>query len=138
MKTIPFASLLLASTLTLNGCISFNSLADARNSRGEGQSKQFAVSKVQAWRQTLDIIEHSNLKLVSEDYSKGLILAQQPISPLSLTVGQNVAVYVSDTGQQTEVEVINKKAVGAIEFVSTDWDEFILDRLEKTLSSPAQ
>lgn len=138
MSTIKFTSLILACTLALNGCIAFNSLADARNARGTGQSKQFPVSKAQAWRQTLSIIEKSDLKLVSEDYSKGLILAQQPISPLSLTAGQNVAVYFSDNGQQTEVEVINRKSVGAIEFTSTDWDDFILEHMEKILSSAVQ
>lgn len=122
-------SLLLLSCLALQGCISFNSLADARNAKGTGMSKVFSAKKEKVWQQALSVIEASDLTIVSEDEAKGLILAQQPISPLSLTAGQNVAVYVTDANGQTRVEVISKKSVGEIEFVSTDWDEYILEKL---------
>lgn len=120
---------IVASTLMLQGCISFNSLADAKNAKGMGASREFSADKQRVWQQTLSIIEASDLSVVSEDETKGLILAQQPISPLSLTAGQNVAVYVTERYGKTRVEVINKKAVGEIEFVSKDWDDYILDKL---------
>lgn len=126
-------SSVIAGSLLLQGCISFNSLADAKNARGTGNSKQYTATKAQVWRQALGIIEQSDLNLVNEDFSKGLILAQQPISPLSLTAGQNVAVYVSEAGDQTRVEVISKKAVGAIEFTSRDWEDYIIEHLDEQL-----
>ncbi len=126
-------SSMLASSLLLQGCISFNSLADAKNARGSGSTKQYSASKAQVWQQTLGVIEASDLSLVNEDYSKGLILAQQPISPLSMTAGQHVAVFVSETGQQTQVEVVARKAVGSIEFVSRDWDDYILEQLDERI-----
>lgn len=126
-------STIFASSLLLQGCISFNSLADAKNARGTGVSKQYSATKAQVWQQTLGVIEKSDLNLVNEDFSKGLILAQQPIAPLSLTAGQNVAVFVSESGQQTRVEVVAKKAVGAIEFTSRDWEDYILEQLDERI-----
>lgn len=126
-------SLVAASTLMLQGCISFNSLADAKNAQGSGMTKEFFAKKDRVWQQTVSIIEASDLSVVNEDETKGLILAQQPISPFSLTAGQNVAVYITEKGDRTRVEVINKKAVGAIEFVSRDWDEYILEKLGERL-----
>ena len=81
-------------------------------------SKTYAANKARFWQQTLGVIEKSDLSVVNEDFNKGLILAQQTGFPLSLTAGQNVAVYVSDAGDQTKVEVISKKAIGEIEFTS--------------------
>ncbi len=123
----------LMSCVALQGCISFNSLADARNAKGTGMSKVFNANKSKVWQQALSVVEASDLTIVSEDEGKGLILAQQPISPLALTAGQNVAVYVSDANGRTRVEVINKKSVGDIEFVSTDWEEYILEKLGSRL-----
>jgi hypothetical protein len=126
-------STIIASSLLLQGCISFNSLADAKNARGTGVSKQYSATKAQVWQQTLGVIEKSDLNLVNEDFSKGLILAQQPIAPLSLTAGQNVAVFVSKSGQQTRVEVVAKKAVGTIEFTSRDWEGYIIEQLDERI-----
>lgn len=126
-------STVITGSLLLQGCISFNSLADAKNARGTGASKHYTASKAQVWQQTLGVIEQSDLNLVNEDFSKGLILAQQPISPLSLTAGQNVAVFVSEMGQQTRVEVVAKKAVGSIEFTSRDWEDYIIEQLDERI-----
>ena len=133
MKTnIKIATTLFAAIL-LQGCLSFNSLADAKNSRGTGMSKTYAANKAQVWQQTLGVIEKSDLSVVNEDFNKGLILAQQPVSPLSLTAGQNVAVYVSDAGDQTKVEVISKKAIGEIEFTSKNWEKYVIEQLDERM-----
>lgn len=125
--------LLTVLTLLLQGCISFNSLADARNARGSGLAKEYNAARDTVWQQTLAIITASDLNLVNADASDGLILAQQPVSPLSLTAGQNVAIYVSESFGRTRVEVISRKAIGDIEFISRDWEEYIIEQLDKKL-----
>lgn len=125
--------LLTVLTLLLQGCISFNSLADARNARGSGLAKEYNAARDTVWQQTLAIIAASDLNLVNADASDGLILAQQPVSPLSLTAGQNVAIYVSESFGRTRVEVISRKAIGDIEFISRDWEEYIIEQLDKKL-----
>ena len=104
-----------------------------KNARGTGMSKTYAANKAQVWQQTLGVIERSDLSVVNEDFNKGLILAQQPVSPLSLTAGQNVAVYVSDAGDQTKVEVISKKAIGEIEFTSKNWEKYVIEQLDERM-----
>src|SRR3989338_9135958 len=105
-------ALLVSTSLLLQGCISFNSLADARDGKGSGQVKEYSANRDQVWQQALTIIEESDLNLVNADVTQGLILAQQPIAPLSLTAGQNVAIYVSESHGRTRVEVISRKALG--------------------------
>lgn len=124
-------ALLVGTSLLLQGCISFNSLADARDGKGSGQVKEYSANRDQVWQQALAIIEESDLNLVNADATQGLILAQQPIAPLSLTAGQNVAIYVSESHGRTRVEVISRKALGDIEFVSKDWEDYILERLDQ-------
>lgn len=126
-------SVALISSLLLQGCISFNSLADAKNARGSGLAKEYPGSKAQIWQQTLNVISQSSLSLVNEDFGNGLILAQQPISPLGLTAGQNIAIYVVENFGKTRVEVISKKAVGAIEFASRNWESYIIEQLDERL-----
>ncbi len=129
MKTIRMVLVALLGSLLLTGCISFNSLADARNSKGEGLIREFSKDKESVWQQTLAIVRHSDLKLVEDNPEKGLILAQQPVSPLGLTVGQNVAIYIYGVGSKTRVEVISKKAIGEIEFTSKNWESYIIEKL---------
>jgi len=124
----------LSGAALLQGCVSFNSLADAKNAKGTGEVRVYSAPKQDVWQKTVAIVQSSDLSIVSEDETKGLILAQQPISPLSLTAGQNVAIYVTESNGKTRVEVINKKAVGGIEFVSKDWDEYITEELDERFS----
>lgn len=122
--------IILVCTL-LQGCISFNGLADAREGQGTGQIKEYTASEQDIWIYTLSVIKQSDLKLVAEDVPNGVILAQQPISPLSLTAGQNVAVFVTKQRDRTRVEVVSRKAIGEIEFVSRNWETFILEKLNE-------
>ena len=123
----------LLTALLLQGCVSFNSLADAKNARGSGLTKEYSANHDAVWQQTLAIVADSDLNLVNADASNGLILAQQPVAPLSLTVGQNVAIYVSENFGRTRVEVISRKAIGNIEFTSRDWEEYIIEQLDDKL-----
>lgn len=125
--------LILLTALLLQGCVSFNSLADAKNARGSGLAKEYSANRDTVWQQTLAIVSASDLKLVNADVSSGLILAQQPVSPLSLTVGQNVAIYVSEQFGRTRVEVIARKAIGSIEFTSRNWEKYIIGQLDEKL-----
>lgn len=131
MQRVTFKLLIIALLCMLQGCISFNSLADAKNAKGEGLVKEYRASKQEVWRETLAIIRQSKLRLVDDNIDKGIILAQQPIAPLSLTVGQHVAIFLTDYKGITRVEVVNKKAVGSIEFTSTDWEHYIVEALSK-------
>lgn len=131
MKKLIIATVL--STALLQGCLSFNSLADAKAAKGTGEIKEYSAAKAQVWQKTLGIIRNAELSIVTEDYNNGLILAQQPIDPLAMTAGQNVAIYINERSGKTRVEVINKKAVGAIEFASRDWDSYIIEELNKKL-----
>lgn len=126
-------TLVILLALLLQGCISFNSLADAKSARGSGLAKEYSANRDTVWQQTLAIVSASDLNLVNADASNGLILAQQPVSPLSLTVGQNVAIYVSENFGRTRVEVISRKAIGNIEFTSRDWEEYIIEQLDEKL-----
>lgn len=123
----------VSATVFLQGCISFNSLADAKNAKGTGEVRMYSDSKDDVWQKAMAIVQASDLQLVSEDKANGVILAQQPISPLSLTAGQNVAIFVSEANGKTRVEVVNKKAVGSIEFVSKDWDNYITEKLDERI-----
>lgn len=137
-KTLALSKKLIAalalSSVLLQGCISFNSLADAKDAKGTGVAKTFTTDKSRVWQTTLSIITASDLKLVDENEDKGLILAQQPISPFSLTAGQNVAIFITDVGGRTRVEVVDKKSVCEIEFVSKDWDDYIIEKLSERLN----
>lgn len=128
-----FISLVLICSVLLQGCISFNSLADAKSAKGTGLSKDYSASKQTVWTQTISIIRQSKLSLINDDVDSGLILAQQPISPLSLTAGQNVAIFVSENNGKTHVEVVGKKAIGSIEFTSRNWESYIIEMLDKRL-----
>ena len=61
----------------LQGCISFNGLADAREGQVTGQIKEYNASEQDIWIYTLSVIKQSDLKLVAEDVPNGVILAQQ-------------------------------------------------------------
>ena len=126
-------TLIILLSLLLQGCISFNSLADAKSARGTGLSKEYNASRDTVWQQIVAIIDNSNLKLVNVDAESGQILAQQPVSPLSLTMGQNVAIYVNEQFGRTRVEVISRKAIGDIEFVSRNWEKYIIGQLDSKL-----
>lgn len=126
-------TLVILFSLLLQGCISFNSLADAKNARGTGLAKEYNAGRDAVWQHTLAIVDQSDLTLVNADAASGLILAQQPVSPLSLTVGQNVAIYVSEQFGRTRVEVISRKAIGSIEFVSRNWEAYIIGQLDSKL-----
>lgn len=131
MQRVTLKLLIVALFCMLQGCISFNSLADAKNAKGEGLVKEYRASKQEVWQETLAIIRQSKLSLVDDNIDKGIILAQQPIAPFSLTVGQHVAIFLSEYKGITRVEVVNKKAVGNIEFTSTNWDNYIIEALAK-------
>lgn len=133
MKTKITLILVFLSALLLQGCMSFNTLADARNGKGSGESREYSADFDTVWQQTLSVVRQSGLSLVNADTANGLILAQQSFSPLSLTAGQNVAIYVTKNGDRTRVEVISRKAVGEVEFVSRDWQDYIIEQLNAKL-----
>lgn len=126
-------TLIILLSLLLQGCISFNSLADAKSARGTGLTKEYNASRDTVWQQIVAIVNKSGLKLVNADAAAGQILAQQPVSPLSLTMGQNVAIYVNEQFGRTRVEVISRKAIGDIEFVSRNWEKYIIEQLNSKL-----
>lgn len=132
MKKIVAVVVVFFSALALSGCLSFNSLADARNGKGEGEVRNYSASKNDVWRKAVVIIKESKLDLITQDTGKGYILAQQPMSPMGLTAGQNVAVFIDERAGKTRVEVVGKKAVG-IEFVSRNWEKHILEKLDESL-----
>ena len=134
MKKILVMIFVAVSAISMSGCISFNSLADAKNSQGDGEMRSYSVAKGEVWRKTITIINQSKLDLVSQDSDRGLILAQQPMSPLSMTAGQNVAVFITERNGKTRVEVVGKKAMGSVEFVSRNWEKHLLKQLDKSLN----
>ena len=134
MKKILVMIFVAVSAISLQGCISFNSLADAKNSQGDGEMRSYSADRGEVWRKTITIINQSKLDLISQDSDRGVILAQQPISPLSMTAGQNVAVFITERNGKTRVEVVGKKAMGSVEFVSRNWEKHLLKELDKSLS----
>lgn len=133
MKKLVAVVIVFCSALILSGCISFNSLADAKNGKGEGEVRNYSAAKGDVWRKAVVIIKESKLDLIAQDSGSGYILAQQPMSPLGLTAGQNIAVFINERAGKTRVEVVGKKAVGNIEFVSRNWEKHILRKLDASL-----
>lgn len=129
-----FIALIAINCFFIQGCVSFNTLAEAKNAKGYGTSESFSASKDTVWNAVLRIVEQSNLSLVIKDEDKGMILAQQPFNPFGMTAGQNVAIYVSDNYGKTNVEVISRKAVGDIEFTSKNWEKYILKQLAQRVN----
>lgn len=127
-------ALIAINCFLIQGCVSFNTLAEAKNAKGYGSSQSFSSGKDDVWNATLRVVERSNLSLVVKDEEQGMILAQQPFNPFGMTAGQNVAIYVSDDFGKTNVEVISRKAVGEIEFVSKNWEKYILKELGQSIN----
>lgn len=112
-------------------CSGCSTLADAQAAKGSGQFKVYDKPYDVVWNTTIEVVKSSGLDFVSDSKEKGSILAQQGISALSY--GENVAVFVEKVNEtKTRVEVIDKRAL-ATTVLSTNWENKIMQALDKKL-----
>lgn len=131
MKRAITAFFIACSLIIASGC---STLADARAARGEGTTRIYDRPYDQVWAAVISTVRASGLALVTNDRSEGLVLAQGAIGALSM--GENVAIYVEDTGGKgkTRVEIINKRAMATNVF-APDWESRLMRALDTQLTS---
>lgn len=122
--------LLLPILLSAGGCAT---LADARDSRGQGKFRVYDTSFDTVWDTVPKAINELGLRVTSKNRQEGCILAEKGITAFSY--GENVAVFVEKVDdERTKVEVVSKKAMGTNIF-AWNWEKPILDKLSEMLNS---
>lgn len=118
-------SLVLLALITVSGC---STLKDSIAAKGSGPFKIYSVSKNEVWPATIDIVNSTDLDLVSESKDSGTILAQRGMTAFSY--GENVAIFVeAESEKSCRVEVISKRTL-ATNITAPDWSDTILERLD--------
>jgi hypothetical protein len=115
--------------LTVGGCAS---LADARAAKGTGPFKVYQHDIDIVWAAIVNIINESDLDLITENKSKGEILAQRSMTVFSY--GENVAIYIEiiTDKESTRVEINSTKAL-ATNITAKSWDSYIFQELDNKL-----
>ena len=123
----PSIVFIVFAVLLQSGCAT---LDDAKAARGTGEVRVYAHPKELVWNSLLDVLGTTNLTIVSEDKTEGVVLAKRPMKNFSF--GENVAIFVeaANGGSSTRVEVVNKRAV-ASNTTAVDWATRIFDKLDK-------
>lgn len=112
-----------------SGCAT---VSDAKADRGTGEARVYPRSKDLVWDVLLDVLGTTDLKIVSTDKDKGVVLAKRGMTEFSY--GEKVAIFVEEIneGASTRVEVVNKRAV-ASNTDAADWATILFNRLDKVL-----
>lgn len=128
LKAVPYLALLAA--LVLSGC---STVQDAHSLKGKGTSKVYEKPYEPVWLATRDAVMGSGLRVVSEDKTKGEILAQGSVTAFSW--GENVAVFVESlNAQSSKVEVISKKVL-ATNVTAKNWTPTLFQALDNNLAN---
>ena len=112
------------------GC---STLADARAAKGEGAYRIYDKEFDVVWIAAINAVKNSELALVTDDKTQGLILAQRGMTAFSY--GENVAIFIEpiDGVIKTRVEVINKRAL-ATNVTAANWEAKIFGSLDRALA----
>jgi len=131
MKNYRMISLLLVFLLLPStGC---STIADARNARGQGESRTYNAPFDTVWKTVPTAVNELGLMVAGENEEEGYILAAKGITAFSY--GENVAIFVEKIDdEQTRVEVVSKKAM-ATNIFAWNWEKPILDKLSEMLNS---
>ena len=121
--------ILLALTIVfLTSC---NSLEGARTAKGTGNAKIYNKTFNIVWNNAVEVARDSSLNIVSVDKNLGQILLSTSVSWSSF--GERVIIFVEkQTYTKTRVEVVSKK-VFAGDFLTPDWENFILQNLDNRI-----
>ena len=116
------------------GC---STLADAKAAKGQGSSRIYDKDYETVWNTTIDVVNNSDLELVSDNKEKGTILAQRSMTAFSY--GENVAIFVEPVSDQnkTKVEVVNKIAL-ATNITAANWETTLINSLDEKLNYSTQ
>lgn len=120
---------MIASAALTAGC---SNLADARNAKGTGVSREYAATFDKTWNAIPKVLDEVSLPLAGENREKGYFLAQRGLTPFSY--GENVAIFVETVANsmKTRVEVVSKKAM-ATNIFAPNWSNDILEKLAEKL-----
>jgi hypothetical protein len=112
-----------------SGCAT---VSDAKADRGTGEARVYPRSKDLVWGVVLDVLGTTDLKIVSKDKDKGVVLAKRGMTEFSY--GENVAIFIDEINEtaSTRVEVVNKRSVST-NTTAVDWASIIFNRLDKVL-----
>jgi hypothetical protein len=127
-RTILYVMLVFA-LLFQSGCAT---LADAKGAKGLGVSKTYDRPKEEVWVAVVDVLNETELEVVSADKERGEILAQRGMTAFSY--GENVAIFVEEINGKmvTRVEVVNKRAL-ATNITAANWANRIFEKLDQRL-----
>lgn len=139
MKSVFLTIALLSTAMLETSC---TTMADAQAAKGTGMVSVYNQSYDTMWTATLDSLYavHNyrnspfgdigpHFKIITADKMNGLILAKG--SGDSFSVGENVAIYVSDLGDhKTQVEIISKRVITG-NYLAHNWDVELTNSLEQ-------
>ncbi|HCH4058373.1 TPA: hypothetical protein ACF311_000129 [Vibrio parahaemolyticus] len=120
--------LIVLGVIFVTGC---STIKDSRSSINEKKKHQYSVSIETLWIDTIKIINNSDLQLVYEDKPNGNILAQTPINAFSW--GENVFINLYGNQNESFIRISCKRAI-ATNITSTDWESFIIKKLDNKLN----
>lgn len=95
-------------------------------------SKTYDHPKEQVWAAIMDVLNETELEIVSSDEERGEILAQRGMTAFSY--GENVAIFVEEFNGKmvTRVEVVNKRAL-ATNITAANWGSRLFEKLDERL-----
>jgi uncharacterized lipoprotein len=121
-------ALMMLPLLLTAGC---STIADARNSKGQGMSRVYDAPFNTVWTTVPKALNNLGLSVAGENKEEGYILAQKGMTAFSY--GENIAVFVNKVNEnQTKVEVVSKKSMSTNVF-AWDWQKPVLDKLSEML-----
>ena len=115
--------------LCQSGCAT---VGDAEAERGSGEVRVYPRSKDLVWDVLLDVLGTTDLKIVSQRKTDGVVLAKRGRTEFS--AGERVAIFVEEINQgaSTKVELVNKRVLSS-NTTAADWANIIFNRLDKVL-----
>jgi predicted small secreted protein len=127
-KSIKIQLVLLSLVLLSVAVTGCNTMDDAVQAKGTGETVNYQASFDQMWAAIPEVIGALDLKLVSMDREKRMILARRGMTGWSY--GEDVAIFVEEVGQgKCSVEVVSKKVMTTNVF-APNWANHIFKLLD--------
>ena len=127
MKSLKYVILALIG-LSLQACAAADS---AKYAKGQGMTQVYAASYDDTWDASIAAVDVTSGTIVEQDKTAGSIVAKYGVTAFSW--GERVAVFLKSLGKnQTEVEVVSKRAVG-VNVTAANWEDDIHENISKTL-----
>lgn len=124
-----FSATLLLIAIFTSGC---STVQDMPFQKGYGVKKVYDKPYEPVWQAAKEVVQSSGLQLVSEDKTKGEIIAHGNVTAFSW--GENVAVFIDSVNTDAlTVEVVSKKVLAA-NVTAKDWAPVLFQALDDRLS----